>query len=43
VATMRARAAAIGCDAVVITQVDTHVVKNGPTQTLAGTCVMWAR
>jgi hypothetical protein len=43
VRTMRAKAAGLGCDAVVITQLDAHIVKQGSVQTLAGTCIVWTR
>jgi hypothetical protein len=45
-AKLRASAATMGCDGIVITQLDTHHPGSSTTvqtQTAAGTCVMWTR
>jgi hypothetical protein len=43
---LRATAGAMGCDGLVVTQLDTHhpgTFNANETQTASGTCVMWTR
>lgn len=39
---MRDRAAAMGCDGLVLNQIDTHVDEVGEHKSASGTCIVYA-
>jgi hypothetical protein len=44
ISTLRERAGSMGCDGLVVTQVNNQLVKNGgERQTVNGTCIMWSK